>query len=862
MVTYVDDFNRANTLSGLGSIPGGPTWLVQSGTWRILNNRAHTSTSADQNPIAYVTLNTPNASVEADLGPGDAVYSRIVDSNNWWRIRQRSWTTQSTSYRTEYEWQATYGGTGTAVGTYAWSHNHGTSINSTSWSTSNTSCPHGNSHTHSHNVPQSASTISTWDANGADSWRTASTGGGSGGWRGDNLVYQGQWSNFGRHTGLWFFNDSSIRNTLANKTITEFRIRVTRRSTAHGEYSAGIPTFRMHNYSSKPSGQPATGQANTSHGIGFSLGDTKWVNLPPTSWGTAFRDGTARGIALYTPSDTPYLQFTSSARLEITSHYPASTGGNHTHSRTSCTLTGRTRQVESGSSTTTHYILYLERSINGTITFVGSSTGLTSRARLEFDGNQVRAFKGSSTTPWWSGTSSSHNTATKFGIGRGPSDILIHHIDNFKLVVFSQPPFAPSPVSPIDGAVINGSSSQRIRWQFNTPNPGDHQSFFTLQYGRVDQATTTITRETTNNFWEAPSGTFGQGDYRWRVSTKNNVGLEGDFCNWQYFTADIPPDQASITSPANNGTITGAVFPVSWSAAEQQFFQVRVLADNNGVPGAVVYDSGQTHGPNVRTLELDFPTNNVFRHVQVRVQRNTLWSDWVSVRVSVDYTPPRPALLELSRLDSLGGVRTVVINPTPMSGEPEVVENMLQRRTDFTNWADVGTIEPNFVYNDYSVESGTSYDYRVVSKGDNNTHIESEAYAITPQYKKWFLKDPDTITDPEDHIELFMDGSSDMDIEQKEDQAVFGPLGRPDRVIVRDVIRGDRFPITVQLMGVHERRKFLQMRNRQKTLLLQSPFQQWYIAFASEGTRSVKNVVDDYEHYTIECIEQRDPFNV
>lgn len=152
----------------------------------------------------------------------------------------------------------------------------------------------------------------TWGETGAQSWRTTY------GWRTDNdRVYQGQWGGYGLHKGLWYFNSSNLRSTLSGQNIKSIRIQITRYSGSHGSSAAGVPTMRLHNYDSSPSGEPSFIAAYSSHNVGFGLGNTKWVPLP-IAWGENIRDGKARGIGVYTGSDDPYLQFIRDCVLEIT----------------------------------------------------------------------------------------------------------------------------------------------------------------------------------------------------------------------------------------------------------------------------------------------------------------------------------------------------------------------------------------------------------------------------------------------------------------------------------------------------------------------------------------------------------------
>lgn len=156
--------------------------------------------------------------------------------------------------------------------------------------------------------------VSTWNSTGSGSWRSTD------GWRVDSDdVYQGQWSTtYGHYRGLWIFNDASIRATLAGQEIISVRLRMTRRDTTHGSAAAGIPTVRLHNYGAEPtSGTPTYIAGSSNHGASFVRGQADWCELSP-AWGEALRDGSARGLGVYTTSNSPYLVFTPLAILEIT----------------------------------------------------------------------------------------------------------------------------------------------------------------------------------------------------------------------------------------------------------------------------------------------------------------------------------------------------------------------------------------------------------------------------------------------------------------------------------------------------------------------------------------------------------------
>jgi len=155
-------------------------------------------------------------------------------------------------------------------------------------------------------------TVTTWNANATNSWRLPGTF--ATGWRNDGLAYHGGQSNL--HKGLWFFNDANIRSTLAGERILKVELTITRQNSSHGTTGMGYPVFRTHNHSSQPTGEP-TVASNFTGSVGFNRGDRKTQELP-VSWGENLRDGTARGLALYTTNGAAYLVFLGNATLRIT----------------------------------------------------------------------------------------------------------------------------------------------------------------------------------------------------------------------------------------------------------------------------------------------------------------------------------------------------------------------------------------------------------------------------------------------------------------------------------------------------------------------------------------------------------------
>lgn len=114
-VAASDSFNRVNGAMG-STETGGLPWQVITGTWSISSNRAYTSTGSSSNPIAVVDSGGSDVDISLNIssGGGDALYFRVVDATNWWRIRHMYYSQQDPyscpSYCTSYQYMGTYGG--------------------------------------------------------------------------------------------------------------------------------------------------------------------------------------------------------------------------------------------------------------------------------------------------------------------------------------------------------------------------------------------------------------------------------------------------------------------------------------------------------------------------------------------------------------------------------------------------------------------------------------------------------------------------------------------------------------------------------------------------------------------------------
>lgn len=291
----------------------------------------------------------------------------------------------------------------------------------------------------------------------------------------------------------------------------------------------------------------------------------------------------------------------------------------------------------------------------------------------------------------------------------------------------NQTPNAPVLTSPV-GTTIERTVVNRFAWDFSDPNAGDSQSEFSLQIRpQGDTALDVdVTVETIATFYDLSGSTLVAGDYEWRVKTRDAAGLEGPWSGWTSFTAADAPAGPTVTAPTNGSTISSEQSTVTWSASEQDAYQLRRVADDAGTADTttVLFDTGQVNSSGARSRLVEFPTNGQFEHVQVRVLRNSLWSPWSSVRVEVSYTAPAVPTVAVDDTTTEGAVRVQASHPVPSGSEPFVTSVDIFRRPDTDDGDGIRVAagrNPSGIFADWTVASGQGYAYRVRAFGDNGT---------------------------------------------------------------------------------------------------------------------------------------------
>lgn len=107
-VSVSDDFNR--TGSTLGTTPvGGLTWQDLTGQWETDGSKAGQSVRSGSNsPLSVIDAGISDLDASLNIGEHDALYFRVKDANNWWRVSQDKRTETTSESKIENYTYYTY----------------------------------------------------------------------------------------------------------------------------------------------------------------------------------------------------------------------------------------------------------------------------------------------------------------------------------------------------------------------------------------------------------------------------------------------------------------------------------------------------------------------------------------------------------------------------------------------------------------------------------------------------------------------------------------------------------------------------------------------------------------------------------
>lgn len=122
IATILEDFNRPDGVLGTG--PSGVAPIALRGTPRIVASQLYFAEAADTNPLVVWDCGASQVEITVNVPPVSpflqAIYFRVVDANNWWRLRLFQTIEGQTYFYTESERTCYYesGGISTTITTW------------------------------------------------------------------------------------------------------------------------------------------------------------------------------------------------------------------------------------------------------------------------------------------------------------------------------------------------------------------------------------------------------------------------------------------------------------------------------------------------------------------------------------------------------------------------------------------------------------------------------------------------------------------------------------------------------------------------------------------------------------------------
>lgn len=272
-------------------------------------------------------------------------------------------------------------------------------------------------------------------------------------------------------------------------------------------------------------------------------------------------------------------------------------------------------------------------------------------------------------------------------------------------------------------------------WSHNDLD-GDSQAQYTLErrvnggsanyWNGVSWQSTLVNISSAADHVDLSSGWASDGDtVVFRVRTADDEGF-GDWSPGLTYLGAAAVT-VTITSPADEGSVTETPLIVQWDAAEQAAYLVELeTADGSGT----LYSSGKVSSAGLRTHEVVYDLEDgVGYDVEV-----TVWSDegLASATVKHDFTaslvPPPVPLFATAAVPAEGAIDVTIDNDVPGGGEAAATENDLYHiETDLTETLIATGIDNDGTYRDHQVAHDTEVTYLIVARTATGAVRRSDA---------------------------------------------------------------------------------------------------------------------------------------
>ena len=265
-------------------------------------------------------------------------------------------------------------------------------------------------------------------------------------------------------------------------------------------------------------------------------------------------------------------------------------------------------------------------------------------------------------------------------------------------------------------------TSATMSWQTNAPATSQVEYGTTTSYGTTTTLDSTLVTSHQQSVTSLRPGTL----YHYRLRSKdanNNQAMSGDLTVTTI--ADTTPPTVSITSPAANATLAGAVAVTATASDNVGVAGVQFKVDNAN-SGAELMASPFTYTLNSTTLSNG---NHVLTAVARDAANNTTTSAGVAVKVdntTPDTTPPTVSISAPAGGATVSGTVTVSATASDNVGVASV-----QFQLDSANLGGLDTTSPYSISWDSTTASNGSHTLRAIAKDAAGNATTSAAVTVT-----------------------------------------------------------------------------------------------------------------------------------
>lgn len=320
--------------------------------------------------------------------------------------------------------------------------------------------------------------------------------------------------------------------------------------------------------------------------------------------------------------------------------------------------------------------------------------------------------------------------------------------NSFQIIIegnFEEKPYAPTNMTPSNGAILDPAQITTMRWKHNGTNDASKQTAFQIGYRRRTSSSWTYFpsastwSQTSAEQKSFPSGTFIEDDYFWIVRTRASNGEESPWSEYNAITFSAPTPAPTIIYPVDGSVISTETVNFRWSADEQNAYRIVV---QNSTGGTIFEQSRSTADQSVMVADVFVDGGTYTWYISVYDQYGNE-SDIVSATFTTSFEKPtQPVINSITTTD--GTDHIINYNALDTSSVDMSYVNIFARPFTVDNseeWELLGVstfgMNQEFVNNKFA--SGQMMEYYVESVSTVSTFDQSPIVTFESSFSGAYL---------------------------------------------------------------------------------------------------------------------------